>query len=269
MGDQAHEAPIVTLGVELVSPGWKLKTTIGVPAGRTPLPQVLPLAHALADAVTRMAEQSLEQQGEKITCRKGCAACCRTMIPIAEVEAHGLRDLVDRLPEPRRTRIRERFADALRRLEQTGRLARLRARARWKDADHRENQVEYFRLGIACPFLENEACSIYGERPASCREFLVTSPAEKCAMPTNEEVRVVKRPFHVMSALARLGCDARQAKEIRWVPLVLALEWAGEHPDETAPRPGPELVRELFQHVADRENARLAIRPDPRTKGVP
>ena len=269
MGDHAHEAQIVTLGVELVASGWKLKTTIGVPAGPTPLPQVLPLAHALADAVTRMAEQAVEQQGEKITCRKGCAACCRTMIPISEVEARGLRELVDCLPEPRRTQIRERFADALRRLDQAGRLDNLRARTRWKDADHLENQVEYFRLAIACPFLEDEACSIYGNRPASCREFLVTSPAEKCALPTNEEVRVVKLPFRVMSALARLQGDARQAKEIRWVPLVLALEWAGEHPDATAPRPGPELVRELFQHVADRENARLTIRSGPQAKAEP
>src|SRR5437762_2619918 len=146
MGDHAHEPQIVTLGVELVSPGWKLKTTIGVPAGPTPLPQVLPLAHGLADAVTRMAEQAVEQQGEKITCRKGCAACCRTMVPISEIEARGLRALVDSLPEPRRTQIRERFADALRRLDQAGRLDKLRARTRWKDADHRENQTEYFRL---------------------------------------------------------------------------------------------------------------------------
>src|SRR5947209_4169091 len=150
MGDHAHEAQIVTLGVELVSSSWKLKTTIGVPAGPTPLPQVVPLAHALADAVTRMAEQAVAKQGEKITCRKGCAACCRTMIPISEVEARWLRELVDNLPEPRRTQIRERFADVLRRLEQAGRLDKLRARTRWQDADHRENQVEYFRLAIAC-----------------------------------------------------------------------------------------------------------------------
>jgi Fe-S-cluster containining protein len=264
MGHQSHEPRTVTLGVELVSPGWNLKTTITVPAGRTPLPQVVPLAHALADAVTRMAEQALEKQGEKITCRKGCAACCRTLIPISEVEARALREHVHGLPEPRRSRIVERFADALGRLEHAGLLDKLRARTGWTQADHRENQVEYFRLGIACPFLEDEACSIYGDRPASCREFLVTSPAEKCAMPTNEDVRIVKLPFHVMSALARLGGDAQEAKQIRWVPLVLALEWTAAQPDGTAPRPGPDLVRELFQHVADRENARLAIRSGPR-----
>ena len=35
---------------------------------------------------------------------------------------------------------------------------------------------EYFQLGIPCPFLEEESCSIYHDRPITCREYLVTSP---------------------------------------------------------------------------------------------
>ncbi len=41
----------------------------------------------------------------------------------------------------------------------------------------------YFHLGIACPFLEDESCSIHADRPISCREYLVTSPAVNCADP--------------------------------------------------------------------------------------
>jgi Fe-S-cluster containining protein len=245
----------VTVGVELVSADWKLKTTIAAPAGPTRLVELVPLAHALADAVTGLAAQAVEKQGQHISCKKGCGACCRSMVPISEVEARRLRGLVEGLPEPRRSHVLARFAEALRRLGQAGLLDEMRAREQWTDPHYKKVEVQYFRQGVACPFLEDESCSIYADRPATCREFLVTSPAEKCALPTNEEVSVVRLPFRVMSALARFDPVAPPAEHIRWVPLVLALEWAAEHPDEPPPRPGPELVRALFQHVADREGA--------------
>jgi Fe-S-cluster containining protein len=257
MADQNAES--VTIGVELASPDWKLKTTISAPAGPRRLIQLLPLANAMADAVTGMAEQALEKRGEKISCKKGCAACCRSMVPISEVEARRLRQLVEGLPDARRSRVLARYAEALRRLDEAGLLERLRAREQWSEPNNPKIQVDYFLQGIACPFLEDEACTIYRDRPATCREFLVTSPAEKCAEPTNEEVRIVKRPFHVMSALARFDTGP-EAERIRWVPLVLALEWAGEHPDISAPRPGPDLMCELFQHVAEQGDVQLTLR---------
>lgn len=255
MSDPPQQPASVNIAVELQAPDWKLKTTIAAPTGPMRLIQLLPMANGLSDAVTRMAEQALEKQGEKISCRKGCAACCRSMVPISQVEARRVRELVESLPEAQRSQIKARFAEALGRLEQAGLLDKLRNREQWTDAENRKVQPQYFLQGIACPFLEDESCSIYRDRPASCREFLVTSPAENCSAPTNEDVRIVKLPFRVMSALARF--DAPTGAHIRWVPLVLALEWAAEHPDETVARPGPELVRELFEHVADRENARV------------
>ena len=260
MVDHSDKSESVTIGVELTSPAWPLRTTIVAPAGPTRLIQLLPLANALADAVTGMAEQALEKQGEKVTCKKGCAACCRSMIPISQVEARRLSELVDNLPEARRSQVLARFADALCRLDQAGLLEMLRTREHWTDLESKKIQVQYFLQGIACPFLEDETCSIYRDRPTACREFLVTSPAENCARPTDEDVRIVKLPFRVMSALARFDAGPPTAEHIRWVPLVLALEWAAQHPDETAPRPGPELARDLFQHVADREDVRLSFR---------
>jgi Fe-S-cluster containining protein len=253
MPEDRQNSETVTLGVELASADWKLSTKIVAPAGPTRLVQLLPLANALADAMTGIATQAVEKQGQKVSCKKGCAACCRSMVPISEVEARRFGELVEGLPEPRRSQVLARFAEALRHLLAAGLLDRLRTRERWTDPDYKKVEVQYFLQGIACPFLEDESCSIYADRPASCREFLVTSPAEKCAAPTNDEVRIVKLPFRVMSALTRFDPVAPPAEHIRWVPLVLAPEWAAEHPDETPPRPGPELVRELFERVAERE----------------
>src|SRR5262245_41076467 len=169
MADPLQKTESVTIGVELSGPDWKLKTTIAAPAGPTRLIQLLPLANALSDAITRMAEQALEKQGDKVTCRKGCAACCRSMVPISQVEARRIGELVANLPEPRRAQVLARFAEVLRRLHDTGLLQKLRSREQWTDTENKEIQVEYFRQGIACPFLEDECCSVYRDRPASCR----------------------------------------------------------------------------------------------------
>src|SRR5438067_12521180 len=77
MADDPQNSETVTIGVELGSADWKLRTKIAAPAGPTRLVQLLPLAHALADAITGMAVRGVEKQGEKISCKKGCGACCR------------------------------------------------------------------------------------------------------------------------------------------------------------------------------------------------
>jgi hypothetical protein len=34
-----------------------------------------------------------------------------------------------------------------------------------------------------------------------------------------------------------------------WVPLVLAPEWADNHPEEPSPRPGTEWLREVLERL--------------------
>src|SRR5262249_50959750 len=146
--------------------------------------------------------------------------------------ARDIRRIVAELPEPRRSEVTARFAAARQRLAESGMLERLERRDEWAEGASREVGLEYFRLGIACPFLEEESCSIHPERPVACREYLVTSPAEECARPSPEGVRMVKMPMKVWTALARFDPVPAGARMIRWVPLILALDWADAHPDE-------------------------------------
>ena len=117
------------------------------------------------------------------------------------------------------------------------------------DADYSALVGAYFQEGIACPFLEEESCSIYEERPITCREFLVTSPAEHCARLGSEGVERVRLPVRVFNAVARWQAPEAGHFLERWVPLVLAPEWASAHPNEPPARPGPELLRELLGHL--------------------
>ena len=43
--------------------------------------------------------------------------------------------------------------------------------------------------------------------------------------------------------------------ESRWVPLVLALEWNEANPDDPPDRSGPDLLRELIQHLTGKQVA--------------
>ena len=60
-----------------------------------------------------------------VSCKKGCAACCRMLVPVSAPEAFALKEMVHALPEPRRLAILNKIAEARTRLAETGLLARL------------------------------------------------------------------------------------------------------------------------------------------------
>jgi Fe-S-cluster containining protein len=244
-------APITATGVLSVS-GQRLEFEVSVPAGPTRPVELLPVFRSLADAVVGAAVDATREEGLKVSCKQGCGACCRQLVPISEIEARRLTHVVNDVPEERRAEILGRFERARQRLQDAGLLERVRTPAVMTPEQRKEHGLEYFRLGIPCPFLEDESCSIYAERPIACREYLVTSPAENCANPTAETVKCVKVPLEVSKTLRSFG-GGRNDRTDQWVPLILALEWAAEHPDDAKSLPGPEMIRELFSRLTGQE----------------
>jgi Fe-S-cluster containining protein len=206
----------------------------------------------MSDAIVGETVQGLTQAGEPVSCTAGCGACCRQLVAISEVEARRLRHVVDALPEPRRSTVRARFAEAERRLAEAGLLQDLQQAEQLSDTEYRALTIAYFAQHLACPFLDEESCSIYAERPLTCREYLVTSPAAYCAQPTTEAVHRVQIPLPVFNAVARWQVAPSAHVLERWVPLILAPTWAVAHPDDPPPRPGVELLRELLDHLTGR-----------------
>jgi Fe-S-cluster containining protein len=231
--------------VKLKVAGEPVHARFVVPKGPAGPRQLLPLAQQTADLVVGVAERAEERQGRTISCAAGCGACCRQLVPIAPSEARHLAALVEELPEPRRSQIRERFAAAVRRLSQTEWMDTLRHPERLADEQTTPLGLAYFRLGIPCPFLEQESCSIHPHRPIACREHLVTSPPVHCAEQTPKQVRGVALPVRVSRVLRHM--DQRQdGSAPPWIPLVLALEWVANHPEEPPPRSGPQWLEEFI-----------------------
>jgi len=217
---------------------------VPVPEGAARPRDLVRTAQFLAEAIVDRAVGNTHQAGEAISCRKGCGACCRQVVPVSQPEARQIHDLVENLPEPRRSIITARFEAARARVQATDLPHRMAHAESLGDANRQTLAVDYFRLGVACPFLEDESCSIYQERPLVCREYLVTTPAENCARPTVEPVIRIKLPARISVALGQME-PVTPERSVWWMPLIDAPHWAAAHPEEPAPRPAFDLLREL------------------------
>jgi len=216
-----------------------------VPRGAVVFAEVLPVAHQLSDALISTAVARSEKDGKPVSCRAGCAACCRQGVPIGHAEARRLSRLVDEMPEPRRSEIRGRFEQAMAKLRGTDLLERYDAlAATCSDEESSEWAFDYFRRGIACPFLERESCSIHPERPLVCREYLVTNSPARCADLPAGGIEGVGLDAWVQPVVFELGQEGPKS-----VLLVTLLEWISEHRSEPERRTGLEWVRGLQQKL--------------------
>jgi Fe-S-cluster containining protein len=148
------------------------------------------------------------------------------------VEAYALLVLVEGLPEPRRTLVLSRFAACAAQLHAAG-LADgfLTGRRPASEEDAKAQARQYLDLGLACPFLEHDICSIYMARPFACREYFVTTPKEMCADPLSFPVKTV--PAILDAGEANLATTAAfLGKSGYTVPLTLALIYAAAHREE-------------------------------------
>jgi len=179
-----------TIAVELALPDRPMR-----------LAQLVTAFTVMSDRITL---QSRDRQGAVISCREGCAACCRQLVAVSPPEAFRLLELVT--PE-----IDARFEIARERLDSSPLGRALDA----KVIDERralEIALAYPRLQLDCPFLVEERCSIYEDRPAVCREYLVTTPAEHCKMPSPARpLRRVPLPIQLSDALSRVAADLLRA----------------------------------------------------------
>jgi Fe-S-cluster containining protein len=232
MAAEAHSTATLRLTVG----DLRIVHPLTVPQAPVPAAEVVPALQGLVNAVVAAAEAGSLNDGRTISCRKGCGACCRQLVPISRTEGERLLALLASLPTERREQLHARFAAAAAVLDDAGLVDR-------SGRTDRDLSAAYFALGIACPFLEDESCSIHAERPLVCREYLVTSPAELCAGPAQEGVTPVAVPK--VSPAAR----GLQDENEDWFPLALLMDWARTRPKGGARRTGPEWVQRFLSRI--------------------
>jgi Fe-S-cluster containining protein len=224
---------------------------VDVPAGQTDLTKLLPVIQALEEAVVDVAVRQAGAEGRSVSCKAGCGACCRQMVPISIFEAQELGRWIRTLPLDKQKALEDRFHRALLALRDAGMIERL-VEENWfaNDQTTRQTALDYFRLGVACPFLEDESCSIHPRRPLSCREYLVTSEPARCADPAGYGVAGVEIPLKLSRALYRMGAELERDRR-GWIPLVFLFAWmkSGADPGASFAGTGPEVLRQFLVHL--------------------
>ncbi len=237
------ELPMASANLSMKLGEYNVRFRLDYPVGPAVTDDFLPVFRSITDLIVRVSEQAAQEAGRAVSCRKGCGACCRQPVPISPSEARDIARQVEALPEAQRDAVRARFADAVRRFDAAGLGEKLRRLAALDEAEYRPFAVDYFREKMACPFLEDESCSIHANRPMGCREFLAISPAENCSLPTPDAVETVPLPSSTGNAVRRL--------EGGWLPLVLALEYAAANPEPAPSATGEEILKQ-FLHLLPR-----------------
>ena len=230
----------------------KFTATAVVPAGHTNLTQILPVIQALEDSLIAGVGAQMAQAGRSISCKAGCAACCRQLIAVSIFEAEALSAWIRTLPEVRQQELASRFHQALLKLAAAGLIDRMVSEDWLAESEtHHNLAIDYLYQRIPCPFLEDESCSIYPMRPLVCREYLVSSAPEHCYDPANQPVVTVYLPLNFSRVLNRIGAELENDSR-GWIPLVFLFAWmkGDAHPGERIAGDGPQVLYEFVKRIS-------------------
>jgi len=245
----------VTGQIQLQVDGTVFEMQLTVQANPVKPQRMLPIFQQITNLYVEIGVAETKSEGKNISCKKGCGACCRHFVAVSEIEAYDIAELVERMPEPRRSEVKERFSKAAAHFAEIGWLERFENCIEYEDGETLQVLSDYFKEGVPCPFLVDESCSIHDERPLTCREYLVTSPAENCSNPTRQNIELVKLPVRPMGNILELGQE-KPINGLNVVPLIMSLEWAATRPNDFPEKTGEEWMTEFLQSVTKGEIAK-------------
>ncbi len=239
--------------IALNTPAGQLTTMVKVPSGFVAVTAIVPLMRRLGEEAQALEVARSTDADKTLSCHKGCAACCRMMVPLSAPEAFALREFVHSLPTERQQQIAERLAKTKSLLLSHGLWHRLLEMGETTQPPNEHAlepiNLDYYALRTPCPFLEDENCSIYEDRPAACRELLVTSPAELCQDLVKNPVEQIPVPVRMGPALGLLWGELTKTPA-KLIPLPIALDWAQRHQRENqATWQGTQLLNQALDKV--------------------
>lgn len=227
-----------------------------VPAGQTNLTQILPVLQSLDSSFIDGVTSQLAEAGLRVSCKAGCGACCRQMVPLTIFEAEALSDWIRTLPETRQKELALRFHHALLKIAAGGLIDRM-VNENWlaESESARQLALDYFYQRVPCPFLEDESCSIHPFRPLVCREYLVTSPPEHCEDPATLKATPVHMPLRFSRILNAIGAEV-EAEPRGWIPLIFLFAWmkSGARPGEAVAGSGQQVLYEFVKRIGNARN---------------
>ena len=259
----------VTGRVTLRIGGAPLDLEMTVPAQPVKPHRMLPIFHQMSDSFADIGVQAAADAGNAVSCRAKCTACCHQAVPVSEAELYYIAELVNEMPEPRRTEVRSRFESAYRHFQTSGWFEALRSGKGRSWAGAEELVLDYFREGVPCPFLEDSMCSIYANRPIACREYLAVSDPANCSNPTAEGVKLVDLPIKPSTTIKKIAVGEASRREGIFMLLIMSLEIAEKYPEQFPEKTGEQWMADFFGRLINEEklpNPPVEQTPNPRKR---
>ena len=239
----SHRCGTKVIGLELDILGKTVGFRIGVEKNQARLSDIVPLARTLSKKITEVVFQRIRSDGGHIPCCEGCSICCSNLVPLSVPEAFRLNEEISAAPPNRRESIRRACILASRLIlsqKPPGPSTHQNGKASPAcQADLNPVSDWYASLNLACPFLDNDLCTIYEQRPLACREHFVEGSARACRGQRGTAA-VLQMPVRVLNALSQLASEL-EATSVEAVLLPLALAWCEENP-ERAERTWPSVM---------------------------
>jgi len=224
---ELDEIEVKEFVINIETPDGKLPPArVTIPNLPMRLADIVPPIQKLCSGVVGLAIKREIVLGSTLSCHKGCGVCCNQLVPLSAPEVFFLYEYVKSLPSDRQAEIEAKFAEIRKAMDSVGLIERLKKVD--ETDEHQTLALEYFRLGMPCPFLVDEACSIHPVRPLACREYNVTSPPELCADPFKNKILRIKIPRNMTTATAKLASEVCGAP-LMVIPMPLFIEWAEEN----------------------------------------
>jgi Fe-S-cluster containining protein len=204
--------------------------------------EIVPLVRELSSKISDIIRTKLNEHGNSIPCHKGCSTCCGYLVPLSVPEAFRLREEVISMPENHRKAVLKSFLTSSKKIldEKPEDLNLLSI-----------NQISewYSSLELICPLLSDDICSIYDNRPAVCREYLVTGI--ECKNTHEGNFHKIDWPVSIAEALGLLSAEFEQI-DTESIMLPLALPWAEENLNrDTKKYPSEEIVQRLIAIIQE------------------
>ncbi|HUS73102.1 MAG TPA: YkgJ family cysteine cluster protein [Sedimentisphaerales bacterium] len=250
---EAYNCGTEVIGLELDILGKELNFHIDVGKGQARLADIVPLARTICTEITNVVVENIHGDGGHIPCCEGCAACCGPyLVPLSVPEVLRLKDEISAAQEhQRQSMFRACLLSAQRILSQEPPKSLMSQTAESSKVSSAELDLVsswYASLKLTCPFLYNNVCTIYEQRPLACREHFVKGSADACEGECST-AEVVEMPVQLPNALAQLAGEL-EGTSVEAVILPLALVWCEQNP-ERAERTWPAvmMVKRFFEIV--------------------
>lgn len=110
--------------------------------------------------------QTFQTSGDRITCHKGCSACCSEPIWVFGLEAKAA---IKAIPPDELSGVVERTRQWAAKAAASGILK-----------EKEPHVLAYRKVGLTCPLLKDNLCLVYNQRPIGCRSHCAIGDSKLC-----------------------------------------------------------------------------------------